>query len=212
MPLNHTKAMRRAWFLLGIVLLLLTACVPQSQGDTGPSVAVINAPADFRVEGLAEKLETELERNTAPNVYSFVSRSRVAFQETHRDMAGSRSPLQAAFIARAFGAEYAVTIGAPIFEREVDEFTFFGTLKREITTEVQLEARVIDPVTADVLATYTSQRYQGTRVETVPEDEELVKKDEDPDLQTEIQRALQEIAPGVATDLELLCSRQVAAQ
>jgi hypothetical protein len=199
--------MRIAWFLLGIVLLLLTACVPQTRGDAGPSVAIINAPTDFRVEGLADKLETELKRNSAPNVYSFVSRSRVEFQETHRDMAGSRSPLQAAFIARAFGAEYAVTIGAPVFEREVEEFTFFGTLKREITTEVQLEAVIIDPVTADVLATYTSQKYQGLRVETVPEDEELVQKSEDPDLQTEIQRALNEITPGVATDLELFFSR-----
>jgi hypothetical protein len=199
--------MRRIWFLIGIVLFCLTACVPQIQGDTRPSVAVINAPTDFRVEGLADKLETELKRNSAPNSYSLVSRSRVAFQETHRDMAGSRAPLQAAFIARLFGAEYAVTIGAPVFEREVDEFTVFGTLKREITTEVQLEAVIVDPVTANVLATYTSQKYQGSRVETVLEDEELVEESEDPDLQTEIQRALNEITPGVATDLELLFSR-----
>jgi hypothetical protein len=202
--------MRRAWFSVGIVLLFLVACVPQTQGDTGPSVAVINAPADFRVEGLADKLQTELERNSAPNVYSFVSRSRVAFQETHRDTAGSRAPLQAAFIARTFGAEYAVIVAAPVFEREVHEFTFFGTLKREITTEVHLEARIIDPATAEVLATYTSSVYKGFRVETVPEDEELVEQSEDPDLQAGIGRALQEIAPGLATDLELLCSRQVA--
>jgi hypothetical protein len=186
--------------------------MPQIQGNPGPSIAVINAPADFRVEGLAERLEAGLERNSAPNVYSFVSRSRVAFQETHRDMAGSRSPLQAAFIARTFGAKYAVTIGAPVFEREVDEFTAFGTLKREITTEVQLEGRIIDPVTAEVLATYTSGVYRGVRVETVPEDEELVEESEDPDLQAEIARALNEITPGLATDLELFFSRQVVAQ
>jgi hypothetical protein len=208
--------MRGAWFLMGIVLLLsvllLSACVPQTQGDLGPSVAVINAPADFRVEGLADKLQVELGRNSAPNVYSFVSRNRVEFQETHRDMAGSRAPLQAAFIARVFGAEYSVIVSAPVFEREVDEFTFFGTLKREITTEVQLGAVIIDPVTAEPLATYRSGVYQGFRVETVPEDGELVDESEDPDLLAGTQRALNDIAPGLATDLELLCSRQVATQ
>jgi hypothetical protein len=202
--------MKRIWFFVALVTLVLAACMPPTQTDAGPSVAVINAPTDFRVEGLADKLQTELRRNSAPNVYSFVSRNRVEFQETHRDMAGSRSPLQAAFIARAFGAEYAVTIGAPVFEREVDEFTFFGTLKREITTEVQLEAIIIDPVTAESFATYTSGVYRGFRVETVPEDEELVAESEDPDLQAEIERALNEITPGLATDLELLFSRQVA--
>lgn len=204
--------MRSIWFFTGIVLFLLTACVPQTQGDAGPSVAVINAPADFRVEGLADELQNELQRSSAPNIYSFVSRNRVEFQETHRDMAGSRSPLQAAFIARAFGAEYAVTIGAPVFEREVDEFTFFDTLKREITTEVQLEAVIIDPVTAEPLATYTSGVYKGFRIETVPEDEELVEESEDPDLQAEIARAFNEITPSLATDLELFFSRQVATQ
>ena len=204
--------MRSIWFFTGIVLFLLTACVPQTQGDAGPSVAVINAPADFRVEGLADELQNELQLSSAPNVYSFVSRNRVAFQETHRDMAGSRSPLQAAFIARAFGAEYAVTIAAPIFEREVDEFTFFGTLEREVTTQVQLEAVIIDPVTAEPLATYTSGVYKGFRIETVPEDEELVEESEDPDLQAEIARAFNEITPSLATDLELFFSRQVATQ
>jgi hypothetical protein len=99
-------------------------------------------------------------------------------------------------------------IAAPVFEREVDEFTAFGTRKREIATRVQLRAVIIDPVTSEPLSTYTSGVYQGYRVETVPEDEELVEESEDPDLQAEIERALNEIVPGVATDLELLVSRQ----
>jgi hypothetical protein len=199
--------MKRFLFLLLLTGLVVTACVPQTQADSRPSVAVVGAPADFRVEGLADKFQAQLERSSAPNVYSFVSRNRTSFQETHRDMAGSRAPLQAAFTARAFGAEYAVMIAAPVFEREVDEFTAFGTRKREITTEVQLEAVVIDPVTSEPLSTYTSRVYQGYRVETVPDDEELVEESEDPDLQAEIGRALNEIVPGVATDLELLASR-----
>jgi hypothetical protein len=202
--------MKRLCFLLIALVLLLSACVPQTQGDASPSVAVVGAPTDFRVEGLADRFQTELGRSSAPNVYSFVSRSRVAFQETHRDMAGSRAALQAAFIARAFGAEYAVMIAAPVFEREVDEFTAFGTLKREISTRVQLEAVIIDPVSAEPVSTYTSGVYQGYRVETVPEDEELIEESKDPDLQTEIERALNEITPGVATDLELLVSRLTA--
>jgi hypothetical protein len=200
--------MKNVGFLIVLLALFLTACVPQTQSNSGPSVAVINAPTDSRVEGLAEKLETELKRNSAPNVYSFVSRSRVAFQETHRDMAGSRAGLQAAFIARAFGAEYAVMVAAPMFEREVEEFTVFGTLKREIATKVQLEVVIVDPVTAEPVSTYTSGVYQGFRVETVPEDDELVEESKDPDFLAETQRALNEITPEVATDLELLVSRQ----
>jgi hypothetical protein len=199
--------MKRFLFLLMLTGLVTTACVPQTQVDSGPSVAVVGAPADFRVEGLADKFQAQLGRSSAPNVYTLVSRNRTAFQETHRDMAGSRAPLQAAFTARAFGAEYAVMIAAPVFEREVDEFTAFGTRKREISTKVQLEAVIIDPVTSEPLSTYTSGVYQGYRVETVPENEELVDESEDPDLQNEIERALIEIVPGVATDLELLCSR-----
>ncbi len=200
--------MRRAWILIGLVVLSLTACVPQIGQDFGPSIAVVAAPTDFRVEGLADKFQSELGRNSAPSVYSLVSRSRVAFQETHRDMAGSRAPLQAAFIARVFGAEYAVMIAAPVFEREVDEFRVFGVLKREIATKVQLEVVIVDPVTAEVISTYTSGVYQGFRIETVPADEEFVEESKDPDLQLEIERALNEITPGVATDLELVFSRE----
>jgi hypothetical protein len=200
--------MRSVWFFSIIILFCLTACVPQTQADVGPLVAVINAPTDFRVEGLADKLETELKRNSAPNIYSFVSRSRVEFQETHRDMAGSRAPLQAAFIARTFGAEYAVIVSAPVFGREVEETEFATSLRREIATRVQLEAAIIDPVTSEVLSSYTSPVYQGFRVEIFNTDDELVEESKDPDLQAGIAQALTTLAPGLATDLELLFSRQ----
>lgn len=199
--------MKRLWFLLALFVLLLSACVPQTQSDTGPSVVVVGAPTEYRVEGLADRFQTQLGRSSAPRAYSLVDRSRTSFQETHRDMAGSRAALQAAFTARAFGAEYAVMIAVPVFEREVDEFRVFGTLKREISTKVQLLAVIVDAVTAEPISTYMSGVYQGYRVETVPEDEELVEESKDPDLQAEIGRALNEIVPGVATDLELLFSR-----
>ena len=202
--------MRSVWFFVTIILFCLTACVPQTQADVGPSVAVINAPTDVRVEGLADKLETELKRNRAPNIYDFVSSSRIRFQETHRDMAGSRAPLQAAFIARTFGAEYAVIVSAPVFEREVEETEFATSLRREIATRVQLEAAIIDPVTSEVLSSYTSPVYQGFRVEIFNTDDELVEESKDPDLQAGIAQALTTITPGLATDLELLFSRQTA--
>ena len=204
----HTRSMKRQWFLLLLSAVLLSACVPQTQNSSGKSVAVVGAPAESRVEGLADTFQRQLERSSAPGAYGFVSRSRTSFQETHRDMAGSRAALQAAFTARTFGAEYAVMIAAPVFEREVDEFRAFGTLKREIATRVQLEAVIIDPITAEPLSTYTSGVYQSYRVETVPEDEQLVEESKDPDLIAEIERALNEITPGVATDLELLVSRE----
>jgi hypothetical protein len=78
--------MKRFLFLLMLTGLFATACVPQTQTDSGPSVAVVGAPAEFRVEGLADKFQTQLQRSSAPNIYMLVGRNRTSFQETHRDM------------------------------------------------------------------------------------------------------------------------------
>ncbi|MGL4609847.1 MAG: hypothetical protein ACRCYY_09205 [Trueperaceae bacterium] len=203
--------MKRFYVLLLFIGTFGTACVPQTQENTTEnttsSIVIINAPTDIRAEGVADKLQTALQAHSAAGSYDFVSRSRVEFQETHRDMAGSRAPLQAAYIARTFGAEYAVIVAAPVFEREVEEITFQRSLRREVETEVQLEARIIDPVTAEVLSTYTSAVYTGFRVERFTEGEDIVEESEDPDLNAEIESAVNEIAPGLATDLELFFSR-----
>ena len=117
----------KPYFIYLLTFVLLTGCVPQLE-DTGPSVALINAPAEGRISGLADKLESRLTQQ-GPLAYDFTSSSRVRFGETHRDMSGSRAALQAAFIARTYGAEWAVMIGAPTYEREVLEFSFLKSSK-----------------------------------------------------------------------------------
>lgn len=186
--------------LIICLTLVLASCVPQLE-DTGPSVAIINAPAEARITGLADKLEARL-LQSGPLGYDFTISSRVRFAETHRDMGGSRAPLQAAFIARTYGAEWAVMIGAPTYTREVLEFTLLGTLKRKIFSQVQLEVKIVDPVTAEVMSTYGSKLYTSVRVETV--DGELIEKDEDPDVQALIDKALVDIVPVVKQDLDTL--------
>lgn len=182
-----------------ILVFMLTGCIPQLE-DTGPSVALINAPAEGRVTGLADKLETLLEKG--PLTYSFTPSSRVRFGETHRDMSGSRAALQAAFIARTYGAEWAVMIGAPTYEREVLEFTFLKVLKRKIVSQIQLEVKIVDPVTAEIMSTYSSELYTSIRVETLEGD--LIEKSQDPDINDLIDRALVDIVPVVRQDLGTL--------
>jgi hypothetical protein len=183
-----------------MVFMLLAGCVPQIE-DAGPSVALINAPAEGRITGLADTLEARLLQNGALG-YSFTASSKVRFGETHRDMGGSRAALQAAFIARAYGAELAVMIGAPSYERQVLEFTFFKTPKRKIITQVQLEVIIIDPLTAEPRSTYVSQLYSAVRVETI--DGEIIEKSRDPDIQQLIDKALIDIVPVVRQDLNTL--------
>jgi hypothetical protein len=190
--------MRFFWMLL--VALCLVSCVPQLE-DAGPSVALINAPAEGRIGGLADKLESRLV-GVGSLGYEFTMSSRVRFAETHRDMGGSRAALQAAFIARTYGAEFAVMIGAPTYEREVLEFSLFKTPKRKIFSQVQLEITIIDPVTAEPLSTYSSNLYSSVRVETILG--ELIEKDQDPDIQALIAKALVDIVPIVRQDLDTL--------
>ncbi len=139
--------------------------------------------------------------------YTFTASSKVRFAETHRDMSGSRAALQAAFIARTYGAEFAVMIGAPTYEREVLEFTFFKTLKRKIISQVQLEVIIIDPVTAEPLFSYASQLYSAVRVETI--DGEIIEKSRDPDINDLIDRALADIVPVVGQDVNTLFANLV---
>jgi hypothetical protein len=187
-------------FPLLIIFLLLGGCVPQLE-DSGPSVALINAPAEGRITGLADKLEARLLNDGALG-YAFTSSSKIRFAETHRDMGGGRAPLQAAFIARTYGAELALMIGSPSYKREVFEFTLFKTPKRKIITQVQLEVVIIDPVTAEPRSTYSSQLYTAVRVETI--DGDLIEEQADPDLTSLIDKALDDIVPVVRQDLNTL--------
>lgn len=183
--------------LLGLVIIL-TSCMPQLE-DSGPSVALINAPAEGRISGLADLLETHLVKS-GPASYTFTPSSRVRFGETHRDMSGSRAPLQAAFIARTYGAAWAVMIGAPTYQREVIEFSFFNIPKRKIISQVKLEVKIVDPVTSNIMSTYASNLYTSVRIETIEGD--LIEKDHDPDIHRLITQALSDIVPVLRQDLE----------
>jgi hypothetical protein len=151
-------------FLLFVVSLVLTACVPAVR-DTRPKVAFINAPTESRVSGLAEDLEGFVKEQ--PTTFGFSRSSAIRFQESSRDMYGSRAPLQAAFIARSQGAVYAVMVG---FENE-------GEVVRSSLDETRLEltlslkgrakASIVDPTTAEVLATFVSSEVVARQYQTV---------------------------------------------
>lgn len=153
-------------YLAGLVLLffVLSGCVP-AVGDTRPKVAFVNAPTENRVKGLAENLVSSLQGQETP--FGFSRSSALRFQETHRDMYGSRAPLQAAFIARSQGAAYAVMVG---FENdgEIVRASLDGN-KLELTLRLDGFARasIVDPITAEVLATFDSSKVTAKQYETV---------------------------------------------
>ncbi len=149
---------------LMFLLVALTACVPVVQ-DTRPKVAFINAPTESRVNGLAETLETLVK--TRETAFGFSRSSALRFQETHRDMVGSRAPLQAAFAARSQGAVYAVMVA---FENngEVVRSSLNGD-RVDITLRLdgRAVASIVDPVSADILARFESRQIKVEQYETV---------------------------------------------
>ena len=155
--------------------------------------------------GLANLFQVALQGLSSQSDLGFVSRNRSAFQETHRDFYSSRAPLQAAFTAQAFGAELAVTVGAPLFERHVSVVGGFGARKRLVRVSARLRAMIYDAATAELLSTHDSRRYDAVRVE--PADEDLVELEDDPDVASVLIRGVTDISPGVATDLALLAGR-----
>jgi hypothetical protein len=146
------------------ILIALTGCVPAFR-DTRPKVAFINAPTESRVSGLAEDLETLVKEQAT--TFGFSRASALRFQESSRDMFGSRAPLQAAFIARSQGAVYGVMVGFEN-EGEVVRSGIEGT-QLELTLNLTGRARasIVDPVTAEVLATFVSSEVVAKQYETV---------------------------------------------
>lgn len=112
--------MGRLWLL---ALLLLSACVP-AVVDPRPVVAVINAPTEWRITPLAGELEALL--SAEESAFRFAFSELLRFQEQRRDMYDSRAPLQAAFMAQVFGADLALMVAAPRYQRTVEPL--FGDL------------------------------------------------------------------------------------
>jgi len=191
-----------------LICLALGSCVPQV--NTFTQVALINAPENNKVKGLAAQLERAVKRNLAPGEVGFVPASRVRYQEQARDLRGSQAVSQGAIVARVFGAEYSALISAPIYERSVFTFRAFRSEKRSVTTQVQLEVILVDAASADVTATYTSQLYVRTRLESTKED--LPDKEDDPDLEELLQKGLGDIGRPLATDLAVIAGYAKANQ
>jgi hypothetical protein len=145
---------------LGLTLFLFaaTSCVPVVR-DTRPKVAFLNAPTEDRVLGLAEELESLIREE--PTTFGFTRSSPLRYQESHRDMYGSRAALQAAFAARSQGSAYAVMVG---FENEGDAVrTSLNGTKLELTLNLKgrAVASIVDPTTAKVYETVTLDLPEG---------------------------------------------------
>jgi hypothetical protein len=152
--------------LLWLVLLLIlgTSCVPVVQ-DTRPKVAFLNAPTEYRVLGLAEELESLIREELT--TFGFTRSSPLRYQESHRDMYGSRAALQAAFVARSQGSAYAVMVG---FENDGDAVrTSLNGIKLELTLNLKgrAVASIVDPETAKILGTFESSEINAKVYQTV---------------------------------------------
>lgn len=192
-----TLMIRRSLLLLFVLLVGLSSCLPAA--DTRPEIMLLNAPSDTRVDGLATAFEAALREQPSAYAYRFTFRPAARFQETHRNMAPAAAPLQAAFGARALGSAYPVLISAPVYERHVD--TFFGN-RRRIETAASVRAIIIDPATAEVIATFVSPVYRRVRIVFIdPNHPDLVPLSEDPDLAAVTSRALYDLAPAVSQTL-----------
>jgi hypothetical protein len=152
--------MRRFSWIALATLLLLAGCAPALKSGK-PSVAVINAPTEARVPGLAESLQGLLAKTPEASAYTFSTDAAVRFQETHRDMTAGRAPLQAAFIARSLGAAYAVMAGAP-HDTHIVSHSFAGT-KLRLTLELsgRAQAQIVDPESAKILDTFRSSPFSA---------------------------------------------------
>lgn len=190
----------KIFLLLTVLAGFFSACIPQTQGSAY-QVAVINAPTEARVVGLAERLEAGLIQH---GYNGFTSSTRLRFIERSREMHGYRAILSSAQIARTVGAEYAVFVGAPTYERQIEEITPIGSLIKvlHISTKLQLEAVIVDPVTAKELVRFSSHTYIGERI--VPLDSKVPNKEDDPNIKQAINNALADISPALAMELESL--------
>lgn len=179
-----------------LLLVALGACLPLEQSEpVRPVVALLNAPAEDRVAGLAQILQEEVEATRRCCPFSFTRSSPVRFQETHRDLFGSRAPGQAAALARNLDAEVAVLASAPLFERTVEERDGL----REVRGEVQLRALAVSAQDERQLGTVKSLVFRDARVE--PLEQELPEVESDPMMQRLLREAASDLAPHLAAVL-----------
>ena len=140
-----------------LIALFLGACAPAVQ-DSRPQVALLNGPTENRVKGLADDLQIELAAFSAAP-YGLVRSFPLRFQETHRDMYGSRAVRQAASITRSRGADYAALVGLAGNRQVSGERISGDSIKFDVLVSAQLVASIIDAASADTLTSLRFTRF-----------------------------------------------------
>ncbi len=191
--------------LLSLLLgaTLLTACAP-SQGHGGEAhatIAIVNAPTQSRLAGVADLVQDDLTRR-ADAPFDFVSAFTLRFLETHNDMFHNRAAPSAGRIARSQGADLAVMVSAGVLEREVTEARDGQT--RRVDVSLALEAQVVDPRNDSVVQVLRTRTHQGSRVESVSLP--LPDTQSDPTALALAERAAPELAASLLAELPYLIS------
>ena len=202
MKVRSAITMKPAGFLSILLLAVgLSGCLPSAQEEPGVQVALVNAPAGERVSFLAEALQGELLALNRCCRFDFARTAPIRFQETHRDMFGSRAAPQAAAIARNLGSELAVMVSAPRFERRVERVDG----GREVSGVVRLQASAIDAATGRSLGSVGSLTFRGSRIEDAGRP--LPELEEDPTMRDLAGAATSDLAPHLAALIEDVASR-----
>ena len=152
-------------YALLTLFLVLVGCCPVQQNAV-PTVAVLNAPSENSVLGLAEQFERSLVKQPEAIAFGLSSRDALRYQETHRGMSGSRAPMQAAFSARSQGALYAVMLGFDTQSVVTDIELIGERLEIHLELSGQLEATIVGAQGADVLGTFRSPTFTRRGLET----------------------------------------------
>jgi hypothetical protein len=172
------------------LLLSLSGCAPAVGGQ--PLVAVLNGPAEGRIQGSAELLQS-LMSDQGPLEFGFVNAAAMRFAETHNDLFHDRALTSGGRIARSYGAPYAVLIGASTLDRTVT--LSHDKSARSVDVTVQIEAIVVKASTDKAVARISSQTFEQVRVEKT--DTALPPIGKDPTVQTLRDQAEANIAPAV---------------
>ena len=206
MKVRRTITIKPAGFLPILLLAVgLSGCLPSAEEDPGVQVVLVNAPAGERVSFLAEALQRELLALDSCCRFDFARTAPIRFQETHRDMFGSRAAPQAAAIARNLGSELAVMVSAPRFERRVERVDG----GREVSGVVRLQAGAIDAATGSALGSVGSLTFRGSRIEDASGP--LPDLEEDPTMLDLARAAASDLAPHLAALIEDVAYRFEAA-
>lgn len=180
---------RIAWFSLSALALLLAACAPATGGDAEPVVVVINAPEGAQVQGAADAFVAELRRGDTPG-FGILRDVAIAGVENRRNLSGAQATRDAANIARSFGAEWTLMVGADEIEVEVVDR---GGGARLIEAFVSVEGVLVRGEDERVLARISSRTFTGERV--AEPGEELPEPRYDPLVRELAARAAASLAP-----------------